>query len=52
MCFAINVYPINIDFVFAVKFDSEVDFYFTTQWHKIAYCFTHKTIIKHKTGVG
>ena len=27
MCFAINVYPINIDFVFVVKFDREVDFF-------------------------
>ena len=45
MCFAINVYPINIDLVFVVKFDMEGDFYFTTQSHEFAYCFIHKTII-------
>ena len=27
MCFAINVYLMNIDFVFVVKFDKEVDFF-------------------------
>ena len=27
MCFAINVYPINIDFVFVEKFDREVDYF-------------------------
>ena len=27
MCFAINVYPINIDFVLVLKFDMEVDFF-------------------------
>ena len=27
MCFAINVYPINIDFVFVAKFDRQVDIF-------------------------
>ena len=27
MCFIINVYPINIDFIFVAKFDGEIDFF-------------------------
>ena len=53
MCFIINVYPINIDFIFVAKFDGEIDF-FTLLLNDINLLIVlHiKPLLKHKTGMG